>query len=865
KGLKILGRAPKLVEDENGPEGARLHFAITRLRLLRQDWKRAINFGLKGISICQKISDDGPELGAFYQLVARAFYRKGDYSHAVDNFQRGLEAAEAHANRSLMVSILDDLGRVYLERGEYFRSARYLFKALEIRRNDVDVIGLSRSYDQLSLCYQRNGDYLRTIEYLNLSLRLKERIGDFEGLNPTLGNLGDLYWRLGQYTRAIAIFRREVENSQTLKATNQDETVWLVDSFIRLGRTYFEIGDLKRAEDYCKQALNLATEFKLRSQEADGRLLEGNLRAHERDWGPAEKSLRWAGEAYAKLGHRYREAAAILDLAAMKLAREQHDEALKLASRAQLIADEIKIMDLQVRALIVKGNVHRFLKGGNPEKVRENFSKALEISQNLSDVTILFLLFYSLAKVHHGERELTEAANYYGKAEAILKRIIDGLPENLASRFQEDRRRQVFAEDLMRFRKEAQSRSTVIDARERTLSGADLRDRPAGLADFKDLMARILRVDRAVGQLHFYEQLLSECVELAGADRGLLLRVQNREYLPVSFQGFGSEPTHHPEYPAASHLTEEAIRRGKTILHSGGDISQLGRFVHLETLTGRCIMAVPLMTDERIFGGVYLDKPAALGRFATREQTLVESFAEHAGIAFQNRRQLDIAIREPMTGFYTPNYFIDRLREAYRWYNLHGRSFSLIGYYVPVIESALGEGREGLGEELARAIAEVVPYRSAICWGNPVLYLLLSDVDLSSGAEEMAERVRAKLEDLLGEDVPHEIAVAERHYQQGAEIYFDLRRKLLPEEADQRTLFELRRLLASELTIKEAKGLLEKHIIERTLRKTHGNITHAARELGIHRPQLSNLLKKYRLKREVFEGPASRRMHPGDN
>ena len=37
------------------------------------------------------------------------------------------------------------------------------------------------------------------------------------------------------------------------------------------------------------------------------------------------------------------------------------------------------------------------------------------------------------------------------------------------------------------------------------------------------------------------------------------------------------------------------------------------------------------------------------------------------------------------------------------------------------------------------------------------------------------------------------------------------------------------------------------------MRKTNGNITHAARELGIHRPQLSNYLKKYGLNKERFE------------
>ena len=80
-----------------------------------------------------------------------------------------------------------------------------------------------------------------------------------------------------------------------------------------------------------------------------------------------------------------------------------------------------------------------------------------------------------------------------------------------------------------------------------------------------------------------------------------------------------------------------------------------------------------------------------------------------------------------------------------------------------------------------------------------------------------------------------------------------------------KTLTELRQLLSQDVTIKEAKRILEKNIIERTLRKTSGNITHAARLLGIHRPQLSNLLKKYSLKREVFDGTVDGPMGPLPN
>jgi len=64
---------------------------------------------------------------------------------------------------------------------------------------------------------------------------------------------------------AIDYFQKEVENSRKVKEINADETGGLADAFSRLGRVYFEIGDLKQAERFCKQVLILATEFQLKS------------------------------------------------------------------------------------------------------------------------------------------------------------------------------------------------------------------------------------------------------------------------------------------------------------------------------------------------------------------------------------------------------------------------------------------------------------------------------------------------------------------------------------------------------------------------------------------------------------------------
>ncbi|HVR73952.1 MAG TPA: tetratricopeptide repeat protein, partial [Planctomycetota bacterium] len=821
----------------------------------RQDIKRAINFSLKGISICQKLGDL-PELGELYRVMASAFYRKGDYAHAVDNYQRALDAFEKLELTEASVGALDELGRVYLERGNYFRAARYLYKSVEIRRRHHDLPGLCHSYDELGRVYLRSGDYLKTIDNLNRSLALRERIGDFPGLNPTLVILGDLYFRLGRYEQALVYFRREVENSQKI-----GDTRGLVEAFAQLGRVFLELGDLKQAESLSKQVSILATEFKLRSQEADGALLDGTLKALSRDWAGAEKCFKLAAEIHGKLGHRRREVSAHLEIAEVKFSRELFDEALKFASKGQIIAEEVKALDLQVRALTIKGSIHRFLKGGNPEKAREFLYRALELSHGLSDVSALFHLYYSLAKVCHSQREFAEAANYYSKAELILKQVREALSEDRGGRFFEDRRRKVFAEDVARFRKEALGRASgaAVDLREPQAPATGTKDRPVGFADYRDLVARILRTHSDLNHLHFHERILAEVVDLTGADRGFLIRVQNRTYFPTAFHGFGKSPTQHPDFTAASALAEEAVRRGRSVLASGfpgsgdGKGKKEERELPLGSLAQRSVLAVPFMTDERIFGGVYLDKPVVLGQFVPRNQVLLEAFAQHTAVALSNRREFETAIREPLTGFYTPGYFIERLREAYRWFNLHGRSFTLIGCYLPSLEDMLGEGLGELAKSLAQEIEEILPHNAAVSWGSPILYVLLSEADIAV-QEDVAGRIRARLQATLGEDVPMEVLPATNRHQNGSEVYFEVRRRLVPETCDRKTLVELRSLLAHDITLREAKKILERQKIESTLRKTGGNMTHAARELGIHRPQLSNLLKKHELKREVFEG-----------
>jgi DNA-binding NtrC family response regulator len=64
---------------------------------------------------------------------------------------------------------------------------------------------------------------------------------------------------------------------------------------------------------------------------------------------------------------------------------------------------------------------------------------------------------------------------------------------------------------------------------------------------------------------------------------------------------------------------------------------------------------------------------------------------------------------------------------------------------------------------------------------------------------------------------------------------------------------EVARLTSGQLSLKEAKAALERRYIIAELYRSGGNITRAAEALGIHRPQLSNLLKRHEIRKEDFE------------
>lgn len=869
KSLKVLNRAEKAcaaaLDDRSR---ARIAAHQSRRRLDRQDIKRAINLSMRGLQALESVEGAEPETILLLDCLAEAHLSRSETGAALPHYQRLLELVEGVGDETRLASVLSRLGRVYYDRGNYFRSARFLFKALDVIRRLGDIRGLSEAYDALGKVYRNSGDDIRGIEYFNRSLRIRERIGDLEGLSPTLNSLGSLYAHSGDYHRAIRCFQRSVRNSERF-----GDTSGLVRAFLHLGWIYYQLGELRQVESLAKQILILSQEFGLFDLEGEGHRLQGSLLFLRGDWRRAEREYRRAIEMATKRSWKRGEAAAALDLGELLSEKEDYEPALKLISRAQLLAEEIRSIPLRARANLLKGNVYRFLKGGNLERAKESIEKGSELLSGENPLPLLWELEYSLAKLHQGSLEFEQAAKSYARAQEILDRIASGLPEDMRIAYLDDRRRKLFFEDYRRFQKESAGRSPVMSevkpspAREepvRPAAPAEPQERATSPSDRHHdvLIEAIERLTTTDDPDRWLKLLLDEARRLAPSPAGAVARerIGGLELLAVRDLGPTSEWLGRDRFPGA--LCCSVLATGRPIFSGPECAEPVSELPGAQAYRNRSVLALPFEVPERFRGALYLQRPSAGNPFSAREVELLTRFLRAVRGHYRTVEALRRLRYHRRGGLLSLAGIEERLDGLLAGHLAGERPIALLEAQVPGIERALGDGTQpvqaGTIASLQRLVAPWGGHTPAYLGNDHLAFLLelRSEADLAAAETHVRDGLREVTESQGGVEIgPVEVRTLDvaPDASQADEVFTEIQARLSRHAADFHVDAEIDRLTTADFTLKEAKSRLERRYITAQLLKSGGNITRAAESLGVHRPQLSNLIKKHNVKREEFE------------
>jgi tetratricopeptide (TPR) repeat protein len=216
-----------------------------------------------------------------------------------------------------------------VENGDLESGAAHLRKALDMFREQYDLVGQARSCSSLTYVLGQLGRVAEALEFGNESLRLSQEIGDttLEGVAYTA--VAGLYNRAGDYARADEAFDRGIA-----LASKAGDSRSLYKRYINAGFSHLLVGRYADAVVYLRQSLALAQESRNDIGYTESHHTLALVFAAQGNYDAARGHLE-SGLALARpLKHRIREGRLLLELARIDAAVGDRSAALANAEAA---------------------------------------------------------------------------------------------------------------------------------------------------------------------------------------------------------------------------------------------------------------------------------------------------------------------------------------------------------------------------------------------------------------------------------------------------------------------------------------------------------------------------------------------------
>lgn len=132
-----------------------------------------------------------------------------------------------------------------------------------------------------------------------------------------------------------------------------------------------------------------------------------------------------------------------------------------------------------------------------------------------------------------------------------------------------------------------------------------------------------------------FDLILQLSVEAAGAARGVLMTLENGELQVRSTKGQGLR--------ISSHVRDLVIQERQSLLVRDAMMdSALGGHASIMMSQIRSMMAVPLQTDDRVIGLIYLDSSHFVKEFTKQDLSLLTVMANMAAVRIENARLAEV-------------------------------------------------------------------------------------------------------------------------------------------------------------------------------------------------------------------------------
>jgi len=210
--------------------------------------------------------------------IGVVFDYRGEYDKALVFYLKGLNLHEELNDKQRIATSLNNVGIIYYYQGKYLETLKYYNRALQLREELQDERGIAGSLNNIGLVYinqvmkSKDPKGLESaVEHFSRSLKIKEKLGDKQGIARSLGNIGKVYRYKAEFTgnaddyeMAIEYYLKGLKIFDKL-GDKKGRSISLAD----IGDVYYVQKDYKSAEEFTRQAIDVAAEIGAKSELAN--------------------------------------------------------------------------------------------------------------------------------------------------------------------------------------------------------------------------------------------------------------------------------------------------------------------------------------------------------------------------------------------------------------------------------------------------------------------------------------------------------------------------------------------------------------------------------------------------------------------
>lgn len=474
--------------------------------------------------------------------------------------------------------------------------------------------------------------------FLHRGQKLAQALNDAYSLAFFSRLLGEKYKMEANYSKAIESYQQSLGLWEQINNPYQE-----AKCLLGLSKVLIAIGDDK-VEELLDKVFKISIENKMEILIANCYFTKSSHLIFKKQREEAEIYIDKAIDIFSRKKAYPQMCLALCQLVELTIIDGNQEEIKKYLNKAEKISKNIKWPRLKVAVEILKA---MYYKEQDPKKTTSILDNILEICQNFKLNEYLLQIYYEYGNALRSQGKIQDALEKYRQAKQLVQSCINELPQEKIESFYNTTIAKSLEKMLNMLTTELPLKSEkdypdMISSYEKSMEMEHLN----ALQTENSNLQKLLEINKKLLQEHNIKKLLNfimdVAIELTKAERGfIILRDTSKEKAFEVARNFEKEHVLNPEFEVSNSITEQVIKTGLPILSENAmEDERFSGYRSVTELNLYSILAVPLVSQEKILGAVYIDNRFEKSVFSQKEKNLLSSFAIQAALAIENARLL---------------------------------------------------------------------------------------------------------------------------------------------------------------------------------------------------------------------------------